>query len=132
MLSCEQFELASQRSEAAGLDLDQQVAADEIDDETVDDPFDAILGALVPVLELSVQRTLVERSDRRDLTFLRSGDLEDRAHDDAPSAPRRSCLRQVTGRAGPAPPLTTEERPPPSLTGPVFGWSSCRQGGARA
>jgi len=101
MLSCEQFELASQRCEAAGLDLDQQVAADEINDKTVDDPFDAIAGALVPVLELSVQCTLVERSDRRDLTFLGSGDLKDGAHDDAPSAPRRSCLRQVTGgRAG--------------------------------
>lgn len=84
MLPCEQFELASQRCEAAGLDLDQQVAADEIDDETVDDPFDAIVGALVPVLELRVQRTLVERSDRGDLNFWGSGDLEDGAHDDAP------------------------------------------------
>src|SRR6266571_5600332 len=82
MLSCQQFELASQRCEAAGLDLDQQVAADEIDDEAADDPFDAIVGALVPVLELSVQRTLVERSDRRALTFLGCGDLEDGAHDD--------------------------------------------------
>ena len=69
MLPCEQLELASQRCEAAGLDLDQQVAADEIDDETVDDLFDAIAGASVPVLELRVQRTLVERPDRRDLSF---------------------------------------------------------------
>ena len=44
MLPCQQLELASQRCEAAGLDLDQQVAADEIDDETADDPFDAIAG----------------------------------------------------------------------------------------
>src|SRR5712691_3854256 len=118
MLSCEQFELAPQRCEAAGLDLDQQVAADEIDDETADDLFDAIAGALVPVLELSVQCTLVERSDRRDLTFLGSGDLKDGAHDDAPSAPWRSCLRQVTGPGRPTPPLTGEERPPhsPPLT----------------
>src|SRR6266496_259328 len=108
MLLCEQLELAAQRCEAAGLDLDQQVAADEIDDETIDDPFDAIVGALVPVLELSVQRTLVERSDRRALTFLGSGDLEDGAHDEAPSAPWRSCLRQVTGPGRPAPPLTRE------------------------
>src|SRR6266516_6674555 len=98
MLSCQQFELASERREAAGLDLDQQVAADEIDDETVDDPFDPIVGPSVPVLELSVQRTLVERSDRRDLTFLGSGELEDGAHDDAPSALGRSCLRQATNR----------------------------------
>src|SRR2546430_6130783 len=108
MLSCELFELVSQRGEAAGLDLDQQAAAEEIDDETVDDPFDAIVGTLVPVLELSVQRTLVEHSDRGALTFVGSGHLEEGAHDDAPSAPRRSCLRQITGRAGPAPPLTKE------------------------
>src|SRR6266487_917296 len=103
MLSCEQFELAPQRCEAARLDLDQQVAADEIDDKTVDDPLDAIAGALVPVLELSVQCTLVERSDRRDLAFLGSGYLRDGEHDDAPSTPRRSCLRQVTAWPGPAP-----------------------------
>jgi hypothetical protein len=121
MLSCEQFELASQRGEAAGLDLDQQVAADEIDDETVDDPFDAIAGASVSILELSVQCTLVERSDRRDLTFLGSGDLKDGAHDHAPSAPRRRCLRQVTTGPGPRPPLTREERPPPSPTEPCSG-----------
>src|SRR5439155_811436 len=108
MLSCEQFELAPQRCEAAGLDLDQQVAADEIDDETVNDPFDAIAGASVPLLELSVQCTLVERSDRRDLTFLGSGDLKDRAHDDAPSAPRRSCLPQVTGGPGRRPPTDVD------------------------
>src|SRR5213592_2948301 len=102
MLSCELFELVSQRGEAAGLDLDQQAAADKIDDETVDDAFDAIAGALVPVLELSVQRTLVERPDRRDLTFFGSDDLEDGAHDDPPSAPRRSCLRPGHRPAGAA------------------------------
>ncbi len=121
MLPCEQLELASQRSEAAGLDLDQQVAAEEIDDEAVDDPFDAIVGALIPVFELSVQRTLVEHSDRGALSFLGSGDLEEGAHDDAPSALRHSCLRQATNGPGLAAPLTREERPPPSLTGPVFG-----------
>src|SRR6266511_5248218 len=98
--------------EAAGLDLDQQVAADEIDDETADDLFDAIAGALVPDLELSVQRTLVERPNRRDLTFFVCGDLEHVAHDDAPSPPPRSCLRPAhrPGQAG----ATThgEERPP--------------------
>ena len=47
--------------EAAGLDLDQQPAADEVDDETVDELLDAIAGAAIPVLELSMQRTLVER-----------------------------------------------------------------------
>src|SRR2546422_11693890 len=113
MLSCELFELVSQRGEAAGLDLDQQAAADKIDDETVDDPFDGIAGALVPVLELSVQRTLVQRPNRRDLSFLGCGDVEDGAHDDAPSAPRRSCLRRVTGRPRGRPPTTGEERQPP-------------------
>src|SRR5438067_11242819 len=120
MLPYEQFELSSQRCEAAGLDLDQQVAADEIDDETVDDPFDAIVGALVPVLELRVQRPLVERSDRRDLTVWGSGDLEDGAHDDAPSAPLRSCLREGTGRAGRRH-HRRERNDPPSLTGTVYG-----------
>ena len=67
MLLCEQVELASQRREAAGLDLDQQVAADEVDDETVDDLLDAVAAASVPVLELSVKRALVERPDRRRL-----------------------------------------------------------------
>ena len=44
MLPCEQLELATQRCEATGLDLDQQAAADKINDETVDDPFDASPG----------------------------------------------------------------------------------------
>jgi hypothetical protein len=65
MLPCEQVELASQRREAAGLDLDQQVAADEIDDETVDDLLDAVALVSVPAFELGVQRTLVQRPDRR-------------------------------------------------------------------
>jgi hypothetical protein len=47
MLPCQQLELAAQRCEAAGLDLDQQVAADEIDDETADEPFDARVRAFV-------------------------------------------------------------------------------------
>src|SRR5947208_2979008 len=111
MLPCEQVELAAQRCEATRLDLDQQAAADKIDDETVDDPFDPIAGALVPVLELSVQRTLVQRPDPRDLSFLGCGDVEDGAHDDAPSAPRRSCLRRVTGREGPAPLPTNDLLP---------------------
>ncbi len=89
----EQLELASERSEAAGLDLHQEVAADQIDDETVDELLDAIARASVPVLELSVQRTLVERPDRRYLTFV--GCLKDGAHDDAPSASPQDCLRQV-------------------------------------
>jgi hypothetical protein len=102
LLPCEQLELAAQRCEAAGLDLDQKVAADEIDDETAYDLLDAIAGTFVPVLELSVQHTLVERPDCRDLSFLGCGDLEDGAHDDAPSSPRRRCLRpgHRPGRAG--------------------------------
>jgi hypothetical protein len=96
MLPCQQLELASQWREASGLDLDQQVAADEIDDETVDDALDAIPTASVPVLELSVQRTLVERPDRPELPVLGCGDLEDGVHDDAPSPSGRSRLRQIT------------------------------------
>jgi hypothetical protein len=108
MLPCQQLELAAQRCEAAGLDLDQKVAADEIDDEAAGDLFDAIAGALVPILELSVQRTLVERSDRRDLTFLGSGDLEDGAHDQAPfcAAAQLPLAGHQPGRAG----ATTDEK----------------------
>lgn len=65
MVSRELLQLAPEWREAAGLDLDQQVAADEIDDETVDDLLDAIALASVPVFELGVQRTLVQRPDRR-------------------------------------------------------------------
>src|SRR6266498_3760523 len=122
MLPCQQLELAAQRCEAAGLDLDQQVAADEIDDETADDLFDAIAGALVPDLELSVQRTLVERPNRRDLTFFGCGDLEHAAHDDAPSPPPRICLRPAhrPGQAG----ATTHGRrtTTPLVTGPREWW----------
>jgi hypothetical protein len=39
---CDQVELASQRCEGAGLDLDQQVAADDVDDKTVDELLDAV------------------------------------------------------------------------------------------
>jgi hypothetical protein len=96
MLPSQQLELASQRREAAGLDLDQQVAADQINNETVDHLLEAIAPPSVPVLELSVQRTLVERPDRRELAFLRCGDLDDGVHDDVPSPSRRSRLRQTT------------------------------------
>src|SRR5262245_26712834 len=110
MLSCQQFELASERRETTGLDLDQQVATDEIDDETIDHPFDAIVRPLVPALELSVQRTLVERSDRRDLSFLGSGELVDGMHDDAPFcvAAQLPSPGHRPGRA--AAPLTRKER----------------------
>jgi hypothetical protein len=61
----ELLQLAAEWGEAAGLDLDQQLAADEVDDETGDELLDAIAAA-VPVLELSVQRTLVERPNPGD------------------------------------------------------------------
>src|SRR6266542_5055166 len=64
MVSRELLQLAPKWREAAGLDLDQQLAPDEVDDETVDELLDAVAGAAVPVLELSMQRTLVERSNR--------------------------------------------------------------------
>src|SRR6266540_255415 len=64
MVSRELLQLAPKWREAAGLDLDQQLAPDEVDDETVDELLDAVAGAAVPALELSMQRTLVERSNR--------------------------------------------------------------------
>jgi hypothetical protein len=64
MVPGELLQLAAKGGEAARLDLDQQLAADEVDNETVDELLDAIAGAAVPVLELSVQHTLVERPNR--------------------------------------------------------------------
>jgi hypothetical protein len=74
----EQLELAPQGCKAAGLDLDQQVAADEVDDETAGDLLEQVAGTAVPFLQLRVERALVERPD---------------LHDDAPSAPVPRCLR---------------------------------------
>jgi MFS family permease len=78
MLLREQLELAPQGCKAAGLDLDQQVAADEVDDETAGELLEQVAGTAVPFLQLRVERALVERPD---------------LHDDAPSAPVPRCLR---------------------------------------
>ena len=78
MLLREQLELASQGRKAACLDLDQQVAADEVDDEPAGDLLEQVAGTAVPLLQLRVERALVERPD---------------LHDDAPSAPVPRCLR---------------------------------------
>lgn len=78
MLLREQLELAPQGRKAAGLDLDQQVAADEVDDETAGGLLEQVAGTAVPFLQLRVERALVERPD---------------LHDDAPSAPMPGCLR---------------------------------------
>jgi hypothetical protein len=77
MVLREQLELAPQGRKAAGLDLDQQVATNEVDDETAGDLLEQVAGTAVPLLQLRVERALVERSDR---------------HDDAPSAPMPRCL----------------------------------------
>src|SRR5438445_618144 len=71
-------ELAPQGREAAGLDLDQQVAANEIDDETADGLLEQVTGTAVPLLQLRVERALVERPD---------------LHHNAPSAPPPPCLQ---------------------------------------
>jgi hypothetical protein len=81
MLLHEQLDLAPQGCKAAGLDLDQQVAADEVDDETAGDLLEQVAGTAVPFLQLRVERALVERPD---------------LHDDAPSARCRvacACTR---------------------------------------
>src|SRR3954464_14075458 len=81
MFPRKQSELASERREAARLDLDQQVAADDVDDEAVDDLLDTIAAASVPVLELSVKCALVECPDRRGLDLALSDDLVAGMHD---------------------------------------------------
>jgi hypothetical protein len=78
MLLCEQLELAPQGRKAAGLDLDQQVAADEVDGETAGRLLEQVAGTAVPFLQLRVERALIERPD---------------LHDDAPSTPLPRCLR---------------------------------------
>jgi hypothetical protein len=66
----------------------------------VNDLLDAIALASVPVLELSVQRTLVERPDRRCVGLACRADLRDRVHDDASSPPRLSRLRAIADETG--------------------------------
>src|SRR6266516_1498722 len=88
MVLRELLQLAPEWREAAGLDLDQQLAPDEVDDETVDELLDAVAGAAVPVLELSMQRTLVERSNRGGGCTGLGG----RVHWQGSSSSRRSCL----------------------------------------
>src|SRR6266446_7322929 len=78
MVLREQLELAPQGREATGLDLDQQVAANEIDDKTAGDLLEQVAGTAVPLLQLRVKRALVERPD---------------LHDNTPSAPPPPCLR---------------------------------------
>jgi hypothetical protein len=57
MAECEQSgELAFDHREAARLDLNQQVLADEIDHEAVDRNFDSIALSEVPLFEGGVQR----------------------------------------------------------------------------
>jgi hypothetical protein len=65
-----------------GLDLDQQVAADDVDDKTVDGLLDAVAAASVSVFKLSVKRALVERPDRPGLGVEWSVDLQDGMHDE--------------------------------------------------
>ena len=96
MLLREQLELAPQGRKAAGLDLDQQVAADEVDDETAGDLLEQVAGAAVPFLQLRVERAFVERPDR---------------HDDAPSAPVRRCLRPHQDRSCASPSFPAPARP---------------------
>ena len=56
-------ELAPHRRERTGLDLDQQVAAHDVDDELADGRLDLVTGPSQPLLEPGVQRPLVERAD---------------------------------------------------------------------
>ena len=60
----ERAQLSSDGREAPGLDLDQEVAAHDVDDVPVDRHLKAVSRIRVPELELCVQRLLVEKSDR--------------------------------------------------------------------
>src|SRR5437588_7126082 len=63
MLVGERGELPPQRREAARLELDEQVAAHEVDHVPAHFDFDDVPGLAVPLLELRMQRAFVERPD---------------------------------------------------------------------
>src|SRR2546430_15731618 len=63
MLDGERRELRAQRREPSGLELDEQAAAHEVDDVAADLLLEQVARLAVPLLELSVQRSLVQRSD---------------------------------------------------------------------
>src|SRR4051794_24044945 len=63
MLLEQPLELAPERRKAAGLDLDQRLATDKIDDVAADRMLDQIAGPRVPRLDLGMERALVQRSD---------------------------------------------------------------------
>ena len=74
------LELPPQRREAAGLDLDECPAADEICDVAIDGVLDEVARAPVPPFSCSVEQTLVQRPD----------------HVPAVSPPRAADLRPTT------------------------------------
>ncbi len=63
MLGQQPVEFLAHRCERSGLDLDEEVLAADVDDETVERHFETIAGEGVVVLQRGMQRTLVERAD---------------------------------------------------------------------
>jgi hypothetical protein len=61
----ERVQLPTQRRETAGLDLDQQVTADDVDDVGADRVLDEVALPAIPLLDLSVERPFREGPDRR-------------------------------------------------------------------
>ena len=84
-------ELRPHAREPARLDLDQQVAADEVDDPAVDGHLRVVAGLRVPRPQRGVQGTLAQRSDPR------------RAHRRILPVPRRVQGRLKWRQAAPTP-----------------------------
>jgi len=99
----EGIELCLESMEARGLDLDELVAADEIDDEAAERDLGPIAGPGVPVLERGMQRSLSELADRhaRELRRRADGPAPDSLRSDtALGAPRGPGIEGEWARTG--------------------------------
>lgn len=64
MFGQEVVELPSQRSERAGLDLDEQSGSADVDDEPIERYLEVVARLRVVALQGGVQRAFVERADK--------------------------------------------------------------------
>src|SRR5205814_6796966 len=108
----QQLELPPQRREPAGLDLHEEVAPHEVDDEPGHALLEPVARAAVPLLQLRVQRALVERTDHAEGFSARK------------APPTRRTPRRRPPRARPA--ARAAPAPRPSAT--ARGRRRCRRG----
>ena len=63
VIAQETVELVPEGSKRTGLDLDQLVAADDVDHEAIEGDLEAVTGLSEEILDRGVQRALVERPE---------------------------------------------------------------------